>query len=377
MNTVTAPLRVALVTHSLDRGGSPISLWNLARRLPDCHRVVVSEKDGVVRERFEQAGMAVRLEPRGGLLETGLLWRFVRLFRTEGIQLVHLNTLTSYFKYPALAARLLGIPVVWFIREDVREPRCRKLLLWIKLLATRIVPVSAEIARNLYPSGCPAKVRVILNGIEPAPAGVASGALRRQLGVPAGEPLVGCVAALEPRKGVGDLVAALAQLHGGGLRLHGVCLGQDRSTSQLHRRRLEQQATEAGIRDRFHLLGDHPNPLEVYPEFDVFVLPAHWEGCARTLLEAMLHGRPIVTTDGGGNPEVIRHGETGLVVPVGNRAELAEAVRTLVMNRPLALQLGTAARADLERRFTLDQHVAAVRAAYMEAMNDRPRRVRL
>ncbi len=367
MNTVTAPLRVALVTHSLVRGGSPISLWNLARRLPDCHRVVVSEKDGAVRERFEQAGMAVRLEPRGGLLEAGLLWRFLRLFRTEGIQLVHLNTLTSYFKYPALAARLLGIPVVWFIREDVREPRCRRLLPWIKLLATRIVPVSAEIARNLYPAGCPPKVRVILNGIEPAPAGLASGALRRQLGVPAGELLVGCVAALEPRKGVGDLVAALAQLHAQGLRLHGVCLGQDRSASHVHRRRLEQQATAAGIRDRFHLLGDHPNPLEVYPEFDVFALPAHWEGCARTLLEAMLHGRPIVTTDGGGNPEVIRHGETGLVVPVGDSMKLAEAIRTLAMDRPLARQLGMAARADLERRFTLQRHVSEVREVYCDA----------
>lgn len=367
MNSTTPSLRLAMVTHSLDRGGSPISLWNLARRLSDCYRVVVSEKDGVVRERFEQAGMAVRLEPRGGPLEAGLLWRFIRLFRTERIQLVHLNTLTSYFKYPALAARLIGIPVVWFIREDVREPRCRKLLPWIKLLATRIVPVSSEIARNLYPTGCPSKVQVILNGIEPAPAGVASGALRRQLGVPADEPLVGCVAALEPRKGVGDLVAALAQLHAGGFRLHGVCLGQDRSASQVHRRRLEQQAMAAGISDRFHLLGDHPNPLEVYPEFDVFALPAHWEGCARTLLEAMLQGRPIVTTDGGGNPEVIRHGETGLVVPVGNRAGLAEAVCTLLTNRTLARQLGRAARADLDRRFTLQQHVSEVRALYSDA----------
>ena len=363
---------IAFVTHSLDRGGSPMSLWNLARKLDRWKRIVISEKDGPMREKFEAAGCAVHILPRTGFLQIGLVWKFMRLFRSQRVDLVHLNTLTSYFKYPAIAARLKKIPVIWFIRENVNERRCLKLHGWIKRLSTRIVPVSREIASSLYPKGAPSKLRVIYNGIEPPPATEPPARLRESLGIPAGVQLAGCVAALEERKGVADLIKAVGLLKKSNPDFHLVCLGRDRCRSQRYRLALEKLMSDAGVDNRVHLLGDHPNPLAVYPELDLFVLPAYWEGCARTLLEAMLQNCPVVTTFAGGNPEVIKGNETGLLVPAGDPEALAEAVRTLLDDRTLARRLADAAHRDWQARFTLDEHVRQVLEVDREALQRRP-----
>jgi len=359
---------VALVTHSLDRGGSPMSLWNLARKLDGWKRIVISEKEGPMREKFEQSGCTVLILPRTGFFQIGLIWNFIRIFREHRVNLAHLNTLTSYYKYAALAAWIKRIPVIWFIRENVTEKRCLKLHRWIKNISTFIVPVSREIARSLYPEGVPPKVRVIYNGIEEASGGTGSSDMRATLGLPSDVAVVGCVAALEERKGVADLIEAVRLLKAQNGNFHLVCLGKDRSRSQSYRTALEKQVREAGLESRVHFLGDHPDPLAVYPEFDLFVLPAYWEGCARTLLEAMLQKCPVITTFAGGNPEVIKNGETGLVVPAGDPVALAGAIQTLLTDRAFALHLAEAAHRDWHARFTLDEHVRNVLDAYHAAL---------
>jgi glycosyltransferase involved in cell wall biosynthesis len=359
------------VTHSLDRGGSPISLWNLCRSVQPFHYTVASEKDGALRSRFEEINLNVRILPRKGPLESGLLINYIRLLRTEAIDIVHLNTLTSYYKYPALAARLLRIPVVWFIREDVRQRRCIKLHRWIKSLAARIIPVSDEIARALYPNEISAKVRVIYNGIAPSSAEPLIPSLRQQLGIRSTMPLIGCVAALEQRKRITDLVPALKQLHERGIPAHVACLGVDRSRSQEYRIRLEAQIEAARLRGYFHLLGDFANPAGALLEFNAFVLPTEWEGCARTILEAMLYGCPIVTTSVGGNPELLKHGVHGWLYRVRDVDGLAEGLFHILSSPGAAERFRREARAEVLRRFTLVEHARNVRQVYEEVLGRR------
>ena len=78
---------------------------------------------------------------------------------------------------------------------------------------------------------------------------------------------------------------------------------------------------------------------------DAFVLPSHWEGLSLALVEAMGAGRAVVATDVGGNPEVVRHGQTGLLVPSNDADTLAGALRTLATDRQLRAALGDAAAA--------------------------------
>jgi len=77
---------------------------------------------------------------------------------------------------------------------------------------------------------------------------------------------------------------------------------------------------------------------------DVFVLPSYNEGLPMALLEAMSWGLPVITTPVGGIPEVVSHNETGWLVNPGDVEQLATAVRSLIENESLRLELGAAAR---------------------------------
>ena len=74
---------------------------------------------------------------------------------------------------------------------------------------------------------------------------------------------------------------------------------------------------------------------------DVFVLPSRWEGLSLALVEAMGAGRAVVATDVGGNPEVVRDGQTGLLVPPNDAGALADALGALARDRDLRAGLAT------------------------------------
>jgi glycosyltransferase involved in cell wall biosynthesis len=83
-------------------------------------------------------------------------------------------------------------------------------------------------------------------------------------------------------------------------------------------------------------------------EADAFVLPSYNEGLPMSMLEAMGWGLPVIVTPVGGIPEVVNHGENGLLVQPGNQQELVQAMQNLIANEDLRLTLGTAARSSIQ-----------------------------
>ena len=83
---------------------------------------------------------------------------------------------------------------------------------------------------------------------------------------------------------------------------------------------------------------------------DALALCSAYEGLSHVLLEAMAAGRPILATAVGGNLELIRDGENGLLVPYGDRKALADALVRVASEPELAERLGCQARADAEGR---------------------------
>jgi len=110
------------------------------------------------------------------------------------------------------------------------------------------------------------------------------------------------------------------------------------------RQELQKQAA-----DRVSFLGQRADVAELLAGFDVFVLPSNTEGMSIALLEAMAAGCPIVVTAVGGNIELIKHMQTGLVVPPNDETALRAAIERLLADRVLAARLGTAARAVAEK----------------------------
>jgi glycosyltransferase involved in cell wall biosynthesis len=123
-------------------------------------------------------------------------------------------------------------------------------------------------------------------------------------------------------------------------------------------------AAELGLGDvvRFH--GFRDDIGAVLATADLFVLSSLSEGISITLLEAMAAALPVVATDVGGNREVVLPEETGLLVPAGDAAALAEAMVAILTDPPRARRLGAGGLARVSRDFSIARTVAAYEEIY-------------
>lgn len=356
--------RVVLVSHGAALGGSPISALHVAEQLREefNFRLIYGE-EGPVATRTRAAAFEVHVLPKGrGLLrQIALVRRCMAVM--DGADLVHLNTLTSYYKYAALAARIEGVPIVWFVRENPQEKRCLRLMPWLSRLADRVVTVSRDTAEHLS-AVAPEKVEVIHNGVDlerfrPAP----NDALRRDARV-----IFGIMASLEPRKRVIEAVEAFAGIEPTRFRL--LIAGRDRYHGGRYEAQLRQRITERGLQDNVELVGEVQDAARFMNGIDVFMLLSSWEGLARTILEAMACGKPVIASPAGGNPEQVEAGVTGYLVPAERPERVAEAVRRYLNEPGLIHEHGKAARHRAERHFSLAENAARIKALYRDLTAD-------
>jgi N-acetyl-alpha-D-glucosaminyl L-malate synthase BshA len=163
-------------------------------------------------------------------------------------------------------------------------------------------------------------------------------------------------------KRVGDAVIAFAQV----LRTRPAALilvgdGPERAA-------VEKLAASLGVTDNVAFLGEQLQMGRFLAQADLFLLPSEQESFGLAALEALASGVPVVATRVGGLPEVVRHGETGWLVPVAEPPALAEAILKLLADEPRRAAMGRAARADALARFHPEPVVARVEALYRELL---------
>ena len=159
-------------------------------------------------------------------------------------------------------------------------------------------------------------------------------------------------------KRVGDAVLALAEV----LRIRPAALvlvgdGPERPA-------VEKLTASLGLTGHVAFLGEQLQMGRLLAQADLFLLPSEQESFGLAALEALASGVPVVATRVGGVPEVVRHSETGLLVPVGEPKALAGAVLNLLSDEPRRLAMGRAARRDALARFQPEPVVARVEALY-------------
>ena len=111
------------------------------------------------------------------------------------------------------------------------------------------------------------------------------------------------------------------------------------------RANLERLARDCGVQDRVQLPGFVANPWAYFARAAVFVCSSRWEGFGNVIIEAMASGAPIVATDCDFGPrEIVRDGESGLLVPVENVDAIGKAVASVLDDRGLAMRLAAGAR---------------------------------
>ena len=234
--------------------------------------------------------------------------------------------------------------------------------------ADRIIAVSqgelAEMRRHLKVDL--AKVRVVPNGFDagrfdpiPDPEGV-----RYRLGLPAATPLVVYAGRLASNKGLPILISAFARVALEDERPHLLLAGEDQGIGPA----LREQARSLGVAERVHFLGHVTSAeyRETIAAADVFALASEWEAFGIVLVEAMACAVPCVATRVGGAPDVVVDGETGRLVPYGDKEAMAAAILELLRDPGLAMSMGDAGRKRAFSEFAWDAVVEKTLGVYRE-----------
>jgi glycosyltransferase involved in cell wall biosynthesis len=170
---------------------------------------------------------------------------------------------------------------------------------------------------------------VIGNGVDPGRFHpVSKPQARSSLGLPQSVPVLISVGGLVERKGFHRVIECLPALRERFPGLRYLVVGGGSAEGDIEAR-LRAQVANLGLQDSVRFLGAmRPEELRVpLSAADLFVLATSNEGCANVLLEAMACGLPVVTTDVGGNAEVVCRPALGILVPFGDRAALRNAIQ--------------------------------------------------
>jgi len=133
---------------------------------------------------------------------------------------------------------------------------------------------------------------------------------------------------------------------------------------------LQRMAMDLGVERSCRFVGIREDIAEILAAADVVVLPSLSEGFPFVLLEALAMGCPVVASQVNGVPELIEDHKTGLLVPPRDPQALARAIREVLNYSTPASEMGTAGRAVVQERFTVDQMVANTTAIFDAAMQD-------
>jgi glycosyltransferase involved in cell wall biosynthesis len=294
------------------------------------------------------------------------LWRLARIFRCRNVAIVH-----AYLYDASIASRLAGswarVPVVltstrapldylpraaWWL-DRVTARWCQRIVAVSEHTADVIVRVEG-IARE--------KIVVIPNGVDlhrfaPRDSRVA----RAQWGIGEGTFVVASIGRLSQEKGHRYLLQALAAARAQMPSIACLIAGDGPL-----RRTLETQVRTLGLERVCRFLGDVPEIETVFAAADVAVLPSVFEGMPNAVLEAMAMGCPVIATAVGGSRELVRHGETGLLVPPADHTALACALAQIASSVARRNRMRARSREIAEACHGIDDMIRSVERLYLE-----------
>ena len=334
------------------------------------HRVgAIAHPGSQLARRARERGIEVwELPMRGASIYPSML-RAARALRGRRVDVLHCHGGADHVLAFG-AARLAGVPHLIRTKHNHTPPRGWRHRVPYQL-CDRVVTVSGFVRDKLVAAGLdPARVVSIPTAVDlarfrPRPR---DAALAASLGIGEKDLVIGNVSSLHARKGIEELLRALARLRGGphGERVRGLLVGRNRAPWQA-------RARELGIADRVLFPGFREDVESLLPLFDVYALPSHHEALGTGALEAMAAGVALVVSDVEGLAEAVAPG-TGLRVPPHDAEHLASAIESLLGDASRRGQLGAAARARAEAEYDQKALAARMLALYEEVVQRRPSR---
>lgn len=365
-------VRVGFVVHVMQVAGAEVLVAETIQRLGSSilPTVYCLDAEGALGSQLSATGIAVHVLGRTPGIDLRLVGRLAWRLRVDRIGVLHAHQYTPFF-YSSLANVVAGRPARVIHTEhgrhfpDVVSPKRHFVNRWLlQYLASDVNAVarfSADAVRTIdgfdkWP------VEVIPNGIETGLYGAAAGSVadaQQRLGLPTGRRYVTCVARFHPVKDHATLLSAFAIVAAARPDVDLLLAGDGALRPEL-----EAQVAQLGLVERVHLLGVRRDVPVVLRASTVFTLASVSEGASITVLEAMASGLPLVLTDVGGNPELVRHNRDGLLVPRSSPAAMADALGAILDDEQLAERLGASAASRAVADFDITHTIARYAALY-------------
>lgn len=355
------PTSIIHFINSLETGGAETMLLKTLPLLSSQehrHVVVTYFRAGELAPRFDEQGIRV--------INIGAKSMFdlvaVKRLRNELVK-QNPGLVVTYLFHASVVGRLylqsrLRVPVIPFLRSTYNYPRYASARLFER--ATKnLVPhyfANSEAVKDFYVKHLGVKskkITVIHNGIDTTLYEHANGTdVMAELALPRDRQVVTCVANLAINKGHTYLLEAFESTAKDFPNTYLLIVGEGQE-----RHALEKQIEHYLSKSRIKFLGRRSDVPQLLAITDVFVLPTSFEGLSNALLEAMAARCAIITTDIPENKVILKNNESSLLVPYQDVLALQNALKELLLHKPLRRSLGEHAHQFVKQKFALS-HVA-------------------
>jgi len=361
---------VLLMARELHIGGSERQMTEVAKRLDRSvfvAHVGCFRPAGVRGDELRDSGVSIVQFPiysyrsPATVREAGHLVRYIR---AHGIQIVHAwDYPLNVYAIPIARAMTRSVAISsQRAHRDLCPIGYRRLLKLSDRMSHAIVANCEYVRRHLIDERVPEqKIQVCYNGID-------LDTFQRRCGV-AHSLTIGVVCALRPEKDLCTLIDAFGLIRNVAPGLKLVIVGSGEELP-----RLQHRASEAGLGEQCRFEPATSAIPEWLSTIDIFVLPSRSEALSNSLMEAMACGCSVIASDVGGNPELVRDQETGILFPPGDVQTLAGALRLLITETNRRRRLAEAGERFIRSRFAADASAARMAEIYLSLLTPQGRK---
>jgi glycosyltransferase involved in cell wall biosynthesis len=363
----TPPLKVLQVISSSATSGAERHVLDLSEALVgQGHRVeLICPSEGWLTETAERAGLSVHISPMKGQGWFQTLSLIGKLTMRGHVDLIHTHlTRAAYIGYSA--GLLTGKPVITSVHIANNDAIYRRLA----HRKNRLVAVSGFVRGMLHGRGVPDRyIDTVYNGTDFLGYEVAEPSeVKDELGIPRDRRVIGLIGRICRDKGHIEMVQALRRVCKRHPEAHAVFVGR---VEQGFESEIHDLVRREGLVDRITFTGLRTDVARMLDACEIAAMPSRMETFGIAAIEAMARSRPVVASRVGALPEVVRHGQTGLLVE-SNPEELAEAVAYLLDEERIRLEMGECARKLVEEKFSIPQMAHRFEQVYAKALGLHP-----
>ncbi|CAM3322961.1 MULTISPECIES: glycosyltransferase family 4 protein [Paenibacillus] len=381
-------MKVAFYNHTSAISGAEISLLLTAKHLTRAEPILFAPEGELLQKARDQGLEVVALPSYRarmtrnpfllliyvmGMLLAG--WRLALLMKKSGVDLIHANSIRAGIM-AGMFRWYHRIPVVWHVRDMPPEGMMGRVIRkFAGSSAGALIGISEPVLQAMEHPSLTGKCHLVHNGVEIKPFRAEERQsirerIRRELGTPQEAEVMAIIGQIAPWKRQEDAIEALSRFFREGRQAYLWIVGEAkfRQENEDYLTSLKEKARSLGLEQHVIFTGFREDVLEICCGADLLLLCSDREPFGRVVIEAMSQGTPVVGTRGGGVPEIIEHGKSGLMYETGNIDELKHNIRLLLDDPQNRAMLSRGGQERAEERFSIMQTSHRVELIYQQLL---------